>query len=182
MRTAAEESGPQDYKNSSTGYEPNDYFLTETCVEFNQESVTEQRFPEDLDYDDTVIGETLFNAFRRRVNHTELEGLSSGLSSSMSHDRTVKPFVDRDKSHESGYEIHNKTLKTNRLGLSLTDKGSKSSLSVKRRLENTNSRLILTEEENKNSMNRSSRSRKNFIVLKQKNAVDKIINLFMNGY
>ena len=106
MRTAAEESGPQDYKNSSTGYEPNDYFLTETCVEFNQESVTEQRFPEDLDYDDTVIGETLFNAYRRRVNHTELEGLSSGLSSSISLDRTVKPFVDRDKSHESGYEIH----------------------------------------------------------------------------
>ena len=82
MRTAAEESGPQDYKNSSTGYEPNDYFCTETCVEFNQESVTEQRFTEDVDYDDTVIGQTLFNAYRRRVNHTELEGLSSGLSSS----------------------------------------------------------------------------------------------------
>ena len=55
MRTAAEESGPQDYKHFSTGCKPNDYFLTETCVEFNQESVTEQRFPEDLDYDDTVI-------------------------------------------------------------------------------------------------------------------------------
>ena len=35
-------------------YEPNDNFLTETYVEFNQESVTEQRFPEDLDYDDTA--------------------------------------------------------------------------------------------------------------------------------
>ena len=106
MRTAAEESGPQDYKFSSTGYEPNDYFLTETCVEFNQESVTEKRFPEDLDYDDTVIGQTLFNAYRRRVDHSEGEGLSSGLSSSsMSHDRTGKPVVDRDKSHESGCEI-----------------------------------------------------------------------------
>ena len=60
MRTAAEESGHQDYKFSSTGYEPNDYFLTETYVEYNQESVTEQRFLEDLDYDDTVIGQTLF--------------------------------------------------------------------------------------------------------------------------
>ena len=58
MRTAAEESGPQDYKFSSTGFEPNDYFLTETCVEFNQESVTDQRFLEDLDYDDAVIGRT----------------------------------------------------------------------------------------------------------------------------
>ena len=82
MRTAAEESGLQDYKFSSTGYEPNDYFLTETCVEFNQESVTEQRFPEDLDYDDAVIGQTLLNAYRRRVDHSEGEGLSSCLSSS----------------------------------------------------------------------------------------------------
>ena len=106
MRTAAEESGPQDYKFSSTGYEPNDYFLTETYVEFNQESVTEQRFPEDLDYDDAVIGQTLFNAYRRRVDHSEGEGLSSGLSSSSrSHDRTGQPVVDRDKSHESGFEI-----------------------------------------------------------------------------
>ena len=45
MRTAAEESGPQDKKNSPTGYEPNDYFLTETYVNFSQEPATEQRFP-----------------------------------------------------------------------------------------------------------------------------------------
>ena len=83
MRTAAEESGPQDYKFTSTGYEPNDYFLTETFVEFKQESVTEQRFPEDLDYDDAVIGQTLFNAYRRRVDHSEGEGLSSGPSSEL---------------------------------------------------------------------------------------------------
>ena len=105
MRTAAEESGLQDYKFSSTGYEPNDYFLTETFVEFNQESATEQRFPENLDYDGAVIGQTLFNAYRRRVDHSEGEGLSSGLSSSISHDRTGQPVVHRDKSHESGYKI-----------------------------------------------------------------------------
>ena len=106
MRTAAEESGPQDNKFSSTGYEPNDYFLTETYVEFNQESATEQRFPEDFDYDDITIGQTLLNACRRRAEHYEEEGLSSCLSSSsMSHDRKVKPVVDRDKSHESGHVI-----------------------------------------------------------------------------
>ena len=107
MRTAAEESGQQDYKFSSTGYEPNDSFLlTESYVEFNQESVTEQRFTEDLDYDDAVIGQTLFKECRRRVDHSEGEGLSSGLSSSpMSLDRTRQPVVDRDKSHEPGYEI-----------------------------------------------------------------------------
>ena len=93
--------GSNDDNFSLTGYEPKDYFLTETFVEFNQESVTEQRFSEDLDYDDTVIGQTLFNAFRRRVGHSEGEGLSSCLSSSsMSQDRTGKPVVNNDKSHD----------------------------------------------------------------------------------
>ena len=62
--------------------------------------MTEQRFPEDLNYDDTVIGQALFNAYLRRVDHSEGEGLSSGLSSSsISHDRTVQPVVDRDFRH-----------------------------------------------------------------------------------
>ena len=73
-------------------------------------------------------------------------------------------------------------LKTNRLGLSWTDKGSKSSLTVKRRFKSTNSRLIMTEEVYKSWMKRSSRRKKNFILLKQKNDVDKIINFFMNRY
>ena len=47
-------------------------------------------------------------------------------------------------------KFRDKTLKKNRLGLSWTDKGSKSSLTVRRRLENTNSRLIMTEEVYKN--------------------------------
>ena len=100
MRTAAE-----DYKFSSTGYEPNDYFLTETYVEFNQESVTEQRFTEDLDDDDAAVGEMLFNAYREQVYHSQREDLSVGQSSSSISDRTMQPVVDHDKSHESGYEI-----------------------------------------------------------------------------
>ena len=46
-RTAAEELGHPDYKNSSTGYEPNDHFITEAYVEFTQESVTEQHHRSD---------------------------------------------------------------------------------------------------------------------------------------
>ena len=42
----------------------------------------EQRFPEDMDYDDAALGQMLFNAYRRQVDHSEREGLSSGLSSS----------------------------------------------------------------------------------------------------
>ena len=138
--------GSTDKNFSSTGYEPNDYFLTGTYVEFNQESVTEQRFPkqrfpEDVDYDDAAIGQMLFNAYRGQVDHSEREGLSSSLSSSsMSQDRTGQKVT----------KFRDKTLKKNRLGLSWTDKGSKSSLTVRRRLENTNSRLTMTEEVFKN--------------------------------
>ena len=98
--------GSTDRSFSNTGYEPNDHFLTETYVEFNQESVTEQRFPEqrfpeDVDYDDAAIGLMLFNAYRVQVDHSEREGLSFGLSSSsMSQDRTGQPVVNNDKSHD----------------------------------------------------------------------------------
>ena len=37
--------GSTDESFSNTGYEPKDYFLTETYVEFNQESMTEQTVP-----------------------------------------------------------------------------------------------------------------------------------------
>ena len=94
---------------SLTGYEPKDYFLTETYVEFNQESVTEQRFSEqrfteDVDHHDAAIGQMLFNAYRGQVDHSWREGLSSGLSlSSMSQDRTGQPVVE-------GHEIQRQKL------------------------------------------------------------------------
>ena len=151
QRTSAEELGPLAKKNSSTSYEPNDHFITEAHGEYTQESLSEQRFPEDFDYHDITIGQTLLNACRRRADHSEEEGLSSCLSSSsMSHDRTEKSGVCRDISHEHGQEFRHKTLKANRLGLTWTDKGSKSSLTVKRRFESTNSRPIMTEEVYKN--------------------------------
>ena len=165
----AREMGSTDESFSHTGYETKDYFLTETYVEFNQESMTEQRFLEDVDYDDAAIGEMLFKAYREQVYHSQREGLSVGHSSSSVSDRTVQPVVGR---------TGRPNLNKHRLGLFWTDRGGKSSLTVRRRLENTNSRLIMTEEVNKNWMKRSSRSKKNFIVLKQTNDVDKIINFF----
>ena len=68
--------------------------------------MTEQRFPEDFDYDNITIGQMLLDACRRRAEHSEGEGLSSCLSSlSMRHDRTGKPVVCRDASHAQGHEI-----------------------------------------------------------------------------
>ena len=72
-RTAAEELGHPDKKNSSTGYEPNDHFITEAYVEFIQESVTEQRFPEDFDHDDITIGQTLLKSCWRRARSRNSE-------------------------------------------------------------------------------------------------------------
>ena len=125
--------GSTDESFSNTGCEPKDYFLMETYVEFNQESMTEQRFPEqrfleDVDYDDAAIGEMLFNAYREQVYHSQREGLSVGLWK----------------------EVKNETLNTHSLGFFWTDRGSKSSLIVRRRLEDTNSSLIMTEEFFKN--------------------------------
>ena len=106
MRTSAEDLGTLAENVPPTGVEPNDHFITEAYVEFTQESLSEQRFHEDFDYDDVTIGQTLLNACRRRADHSEEEGLSSCLSSSsMSYDRTVKPAVCRDKSHEHCQEI-----------------------------------------------------------------------------
>ena len=95
----AKEMGSTDESFSNTGYEPKDYFFTETYVEFNQESVTEQRFteqrfPEDVDYDDAAIGEMLFIAYREQVYHSQREGLSVGQSSSSMSDRTGQPVVE----------------------------------------------------------------------------------------
>ena len=49
--------------------------------------------PNDFDYDDVTIGKTLLDACRRRADHSEEGGLSSCLSSSVSHDGTVRPVV-----------------------------------------------------------------------------------------
>ena len=58
-------------------------------------------FPQDMDYDDAAIGQMLFNAYRGQVDHSEREGLSSGLSSSsVSQDRMGQPVVDSEKNHE----------------------------------------------------------------------------------
>ena len=93
MRTPAEDLGSLAENEPPTGYEPNEYFITEAYVEYTQESSGEQRYPDHFDYDDVTIGKTLLDACRRQVDHSEEEGLSSSLSSSVSHYRTGRPVV-----------------------------------------------------------------------------------------
>ena len=99
--------GSTDESFSNTGHEPKDDFFTETCVESPTESMTEQRFLEDVNYDDAAIGEMLYKANREQVYHSQREGLSVGQSSSSVSDRSVQPFVEIvAKSHDrSGQPI-----------------------------------------------------------------------------
>ena len=76
-----------------TGFQPNDYHITQAYEHDTQESSVEQRSPNDFDYDDVTIGQRLLHACRRRSDHSQEVGLSSCLSSSVNHDRTVKPVV-----------------------------------------------------------------------------------------
>ena len=98
--SANKEMGSTDESYSRTRYDPEDYYLMETYVASLTESLTqqqfsEQRFLENVDYDDATIGEMHFNAHREHVYHSHREGLSVGQSSSSVSDRTGRPVVER---------------------------------------------------------------------------------------
>ena len=85
----------------------------ETYVKSLTESLTEQRLPEqlffeDMDYDDAALEEMLYNAHREHVYHSLREGLSVGQSSSSVSERTVRPVVERTGRTvvERGQELH----------------------------------------------------------------------------
>ena len=107
-------------------------------------------FFEDVDYDDATIGEMLFNAHREQVYHSQREGLSIGQSSSSSvSDRSGQPVVERvaKSTTDRGNPLSKGVkLNTHRLGLFCTDRGSKSSPTVRRKSGDTKSRLTMTEE------------------------------------
>ena len=54
----------------------------------------EQRFLEDVDYDDAAIGEMLFKAYREQVYHSQREGLTNRQPSSSMSDRSGQPVVE----------------------------------------------------------------------------------------
>ena len=88
-----------------TGYEPNDYHISETTEPYIQESSGENGSlnSHDLEYDDYTFGMALSSplftqeredaASRRREYHSHDEGLSSSQSSSVRH-RTGRPVVE----------------------------------------------------------------------------------------
>ena len=74
----------------------------DTYVESLTESLTkqqfsEQRFLEDVDYDDAALEEMLHNAHREHVYQFQRETLSVGQSSSSVSDRKEWPVVERTR-------------------------------------------------------------------------------------
>ena len=78
-----------------TGYEPNDYHISEATEPYIQEPSGENGSLNDLEYDDVTIGIALSlplftqeredDASRKRAYHSHDEGLSSSQSSSVGH-------------------------------------------------------------------------------------------------
>ena len=160
---------------------PND-FITEAYVEYTQESLSEQRFPDDFDYDDVTIGQTLLDACRRRADHSEEEGLSSRLSSSVSHDRTVRPVVCRlvsgaqETQRQSSESEQTRTLLERKREQILAD--CQAEIRKHEFQADYNRRSY-----SKSSMKRPNHKKKKFVVLiKETNDADKINNFFLNNY
>ena len=88
-----------------TGYEPNDYHIMKATEPYIQESSVGNGSPNDFEYDDVTIGKALSSplftqereddACRRRAYHSQEEGLSSSLSSSVGYVRTGRPVADQ---------------------------------------------------------------------------------------
>ena len=107
-----------------TGYEPNDFHISETADIFIQEFSGDNRSfnLHDLEFDDYTIGMALSSplftqeredaASRGQAYHSPDEGLSSSQSSSVGHVRTGRPFADQF--HSLNPKRHRKSV--SRLG------------------------------------------------------------------
>ena len=105
LRTSANEDlGTLAEYDPLTGYEPNDYHISEVTEPYIQESSGENGSLNDLQYDDVTIGIALSSPLftqeredvssRRRADHSHDEGLSFSQSSSVGH-RTERPTVEQ---------------------------------------------------------------------------------------
>ena len=130
----------------------NDYHITEATEPYIQESSVENGSPNDVEYDDATIGKVLSSplftqegedaASRRRAYHSQEEGLSSCLSSSVSHDRTRRPVADQfDSLIPNVRENPCRGSENEQIRILLErQRESRFSLTVKQSFENTNSR------------------------------------------
>ena len=120
-----------------TGYESKIYDLMETYIDSFTESLTqpqfsEQRFLDDVDYDDTALEEMLQKAHRVHVYHCQREGLFVGQSSSSVSYRTEKSVQQRT---EKPFMVSGQKLNVDYAQIKIywTDRKSKFSPNVRRK-------------------------------------------------
>ena len=100
----------------------------------------------------------------------------------MSHDRTGKPVVCRDISHEQGQEIQRQNFESEQIR-TLLDRQREQILADCQAEIRKHEFQADYDRRSIQKLNETIESqKKNFIVLKQTNDVDKIINFFMNSY
>ena len=158
----------------------------ETCVESLTESLTEQQFPEqrfleDLDYDDAALEEMLSNAHREHVHHSQREGLSVGQSSSSVSERTERPVVERTGRPvvERGQELNTEHAQIR----TLLDRQREQILAdCQAEIKRLESQANYDRRSKQKIVKLLNLSRKNFIALKQKNFKNEINNFFMHSY
>ena len=126
--SATEDLGTLAEYDPLTGYEPNDYHISEAAEPYIQESSGENGSLNDLEYDDVTIGIALSSplfiqereddASHSRAYHSHDEGLSSSQSSSVG---------------QTSEKIRATAQKVSKSGFFWNDKESRFSLTVKQR-------------------------------------------------
>ena len=145
LRISAEDLDTLAENELPTVYEPNDHFITEASVEYTQEVFGRAAVP--LNIPTTMTSPSA----RRSLMRAEDEPITLKKKAcrlvcrrqSVMMERGDPLFADLFRAPK---KLRNTILRMNRLGLSWSDKESRFSLTVNRRFENTNSRLIMTEE------------------------------------
>ena len=169
-------------RTTSTSYEPNDHIIAEAYVEYTQESSSEQRFPDDFDYDDVTIGKTLLDACRRRADHSEEEGQTSCLSSSVSHDRTVRPIVCSFDSQVLSVQETQRHNSDNEQITTLLERQREEILAVCQAEIQKHEFQADYDRRSFQKMNETIESKKFIVLIKETKDADKINNFFMNSY
>ena len=151
LRTLAEDLGTLAENEPLTGYEPNDHFITEAYVEYTQVSRASNG---------TLMTSTTLTSPSTRRSSTRAEDKTITLKKkacrhvcrrqSVIKERGDPLFAQVPSAQNPPKKLREKPLRVNRSGFFWNDKGSRFSLTVKRRFESTNSRPIMTEEVYKN--------------------------------
>ena len=154
--------------------------LVESLTEsLTQTQFSEQRSLEDVVYDDTALEETLRNAHRVHVYHSQREGLSDGQSSSSVSEGTMRSVVGRTGRSvvEKGKELNTEHVQIR----TLLDRQRKHIL-ADCKVEIKRHEVQENYDRRKQKSETFESQQEELIALKQKNFKDETNNFFMHSF